>query len=594
VLTIRNEQFIDAARAVGLNSPQILSRHVLPNLMGTLVAMAALEMGRVLLLLGELGFVYVFVGGGRGGYSEASRTVAHYFDIPDWGAMLGTSWRWFRSYPWFPLAPATAFFVAIVGFNLFGYGLQRFIERGRFHPSGWSVLRFLVVVALILVGARTLVLGTGVEAQFADMASALDGERAMADVVALSDSSLEGDPNATAQYIAAQFRAAGLSPATPQGEYVQTYVASRGRVTDAPALEVVDENGEVQLSLDEGLSFDPWQAFNNQGTREAELLISANTNQVREKGVVLLVDPDQKLHRRWSGSPLYDGILRVVPDGRLGSQDQAPEFDMTSFGRVEMLPDFPNLLIGESAARQLLATAGLDLDELQDRAATGEELSINTGVQVRLNSGLVYEETEGYNVVGYIAGMDMGSRGERILVTAGFGRGYPGADENASGLAAMIEMARTLQEMEFIPKRTIAFAAFDDGGGFDFVTSPPLPTSRSEVWTTISLQGIAAGGEKLARSESGPGLARAFDQSARRVGARTEDWDNWRFFYITNGSRLSWGDPEPNSSYQGVAVTRIGDDLSGGPDDTAERLDMAELSEAAQAALHFVMVTSFR
>ena len=35
VMTIRNEQFIEAARAIGLNAPQILSRHVLPNLMSS-------------------------------------------------------------------------------------------------------------------------------------------------------------------------------------------------------------------------------------------------------------------------------------------------------------------------------------------------------------------------------------------------------------------------------------------------------------------------------------------------------------------------------------------------------------------------------
>ena len=254
VLTIRNEQYIEAARAVGLSSLEILSRHVLPNLMGTLVALAALEMGSVLLLLGEMGFVHVFVGGGRMVFSEVAREAYHFFDVPDWGAMLGTSWRWFRSYPWFPLAPATAFFISIVGFNLFGYGLQRFIERGRFHPSGWSVLRFLAVVALLLLGARALVMGAGVEAEFADMAREFNMERAMQDVAALSDPALVDDPSLAAEYIAAEFEAAGLSRTTTEGSYLNLYTVAKAEITAQPELEVLDAAGNTTLYLTEGLS----------------------------------------------------------------------------------------------------------------------------------------------------------------------------------------------------------------------------------------------------------------------------------------------------------------------------------------------------
>ena len=594
VMTIRHEQYIEAARAVGLSSPEILSRHVLPNLMGTLLALAALEMGSVLLLLGELGFVNVFIGGGRIGYSESVREAYHYFDIPDWGAMLGTSWRWFRSYPWFPMASAAAFFIAIFGFNLFGHGLQRFIERGRFHPSGWSVLRFLVVVALILVGARALVLGTGIEAQFADMAREFDVERAMEDVTALSGLDLQDQQATAAEYIAAQFAAAGLSPASREGNFVLPYTAARGRVTAAPALEVLDDSGQVQSQVSDGISFDPWQAFSSEGSQEAPLLVMANATFPRNNGVLLLLDPEQSIRQPWNSPLSFPGILRLVPDDRLYSRHTAPEFDLSSYGSIERLPDYPNLLIGESAARQLLAQAGLDLDELKEQEEKGEKILLNTGLQVRLSSGLIYEEAEGLNVVGYIAGMDAESRGERILVAATYGHGYPGADENASGVAVMLEMARTLQQMEFNPKQTIVFAALDDGGGYQFVSAPPLPTRRSEVWTTLILSGVGVGGSKLARVETSSGLARTFDQSAHQFGVRTEELDEWPFFVMTSGSRLAWNAPQVHKSYQALAVTRPGDERSGTPADTPERMAAEQLAEAGQVATHFVMLASFR
>ncbi|GAF72929.1 unnamed protein product, partial [marine sediment metagenome] len=278
VLTIRNRLYIMAARAVGLSSPSILSRHVLPNLLSTLLALAALEMGAVLLLLGELGFLHIFIGGGRTGFSWATFEVRHYFDVPDWGAMLGSSWRWFRSYPWFPMAPALAFFVAILGFNLFGYGLQRFIERGRFHPSGWSVVRFLLVVALLLLGARALLQNAGIEAQLARLARQFDVDRAWDDIAYLTQPELQGRPSGSdeatkaAAYIVSQFEQAGLTPVTRDESYFQNYIGTRGQVTAAPALEVLGADGKLQLRLTNGVSLDPWQAFNAEGSREAELV----------------------------------------------------------------------------------------------------------------------------------------------------------------------------------------------------------------------------------------------------------------------------------------------------------------------------------
>jgi ABC-type dipeptide/oligopeptide/nickel transport system permease subunit len=600
VLTIRNEQYIEAARAVGLSSPGILSRHVLPNLIGTLLALSALEMASVLLLLGELGFLSIFIGGGRFVFSEAAWDTYHSFDVPDWGAMLGTSWRWFSSYPWLPLAPAAAFFVAIVGFNLFGYGLQRFVERGRFHPSGWSVLRFFAVVALILVGARALMLGTGVEAQFANLVREFDDERTLADVRMLTQpepgqlSANSGGPSSSAQYIAAQFGEAGLSLTTPDGSYLHEYTLFRGRKTAEPVLEVLDAAGAVQLRLEEGISLDPWQAFDGEGSREAELLVAANASRLPPDAVVLALDPMEKFQRGWLATDRYEGILRLVSDDQIARPDLVPVFDTTSYGSAERLPAFPNLLVGASAASQILEQAGLELEKLRARGETGKEMVLHTDLRVRLTYGLVYEESRGTNVVGYIAGEDLESRGQRILVAANYDGDSSGADQNASGVAAMLEMARMLQEIEFFPKRTIVFAAFDDGGDFDFVIRPYLPTKRSDLWTTVIVDGIGAGEARLTRIEVGSGLARTFDQSARRFGVRTTDLDEWRFFFITNDSRLSWGDPRVHDSYQGLAVTRPGDDLSGTPADTLDHLNPEQLKEAAQAVLHFVMVLSYR
>jgi len=609
VLTIRNKLYVMAARAVGLSSLRILSRHVLPNLLATLLALAALEMGGALLLLGELGFVHVFVGGGRVAFSMATWETRHYFDVPDWGAMLGTSWRWFRSYPWFPLAPALAFFVAILGFNLFGYGLQRFVERGRFHPSGWSLIRFLLVVALILLGARSLLRSSSIEAQFARQAQEFEVDRAWEDVAYLAQPELEGrftgsaGGNKAADYIASQFEQAGLTPIMPDGSYFQSYTAFRGRVIAAPVLEVLGADGEPRLRLTDGVSFDPWQAFNAEGSKELELVVLGDGSRVTVLGLegegLLLLDPQEDLYLPWSGPVTYGAVIRMAPDDQLAPASQPPSFDRGRYLDIDSLPEFPNLLIGETAARQVLSQVGVELEELQETIEKQDVL--HTGLRIRLTYGLIYEEAPAKNVVGYIPGMDRGSRGERVLLAAAYtgpppqdGTVYPGADENCSGVAGMLETARLLHDLEWIPKRTVAFAAFDEGGGQYFAEHPVFPTSQSDVWTAVILHGVGAGQSRLARSEAGSGLAHAFDQSAHRFGGRTEELGQWRFFFVFNYSRLTWGDPSVHNSYQGLAVTRPGDERSGAPSDTLDHLDRQKLAQAGRAAAHYVMVISSR
>jgi len=256
----------------------------------------------------------------------------------------------------------------------------------------------------------------------------------------------------------------------PDGRCFQSYTAIRGQGTDAPALEVLDAGGEPRLRLSRDISLDPSQAFNAEGNTEAELVVIGNTKRtVMEAGILLMLDPEERLQMPWHVPPPYSAVLRLVPDDELAHNDQPPLLDRGRYLHIESLPSFPNLLIGESAARQLLAQAGVDLEELQAAMEAGEQVVLHTGLQVQLTYGLVYEEVPATNVVGYIPSLDMESRGERILVAATYtgsprwdGVVYPGADENASGVAVMLETARLLHDLELIPKRTVVFAAFDE------------------------------------------------------------------------------------------------------------------------------------
>ena len=129
VISIRPKLFIESAVATGARTLRIVSRHVLPILFSALVSIAALEMGAVLMLLGELGFISIFIGGGSRTSLVWLQTI-QYSDVPEWGAMLSDIRFLVRSYPWTGLYPMLAFFFAILSFNLFGEGIRRLVDEG--------------------------------------------------------------------------------------------------------------------------------------------------------------------------------------------------------------------------------------------------------------------------------------------------------------------------------------------------------------------------------------------------------------------------------------------------------------------------------
>ena len=599
VIAIREEEFIEGARAIGLSSLGILSRHVLPNLLSTMLAMASLEMGSALLLLGELGFMNVFIGGGNTIAGDVGTPTTIFAEIPDWGAMLGSTWRYFRSRPWLPGIPALAFFVSIFSFNLLGYGMQKFIDKGRFYPSGWSVLRFALISVVILFGAQFVLANTGPESEFKEKAEAFNTSRAWTDINFLSNPQLGGlEPgtsgaNLAASYIAQQFNALELTP-FPTGSYFQTFHAQHGRFSRDVVLEIIGPNGEVLQSITEGIDYDPFLPFNREATYTGQLMVRTGFTRYEglESGVFLMISTTESWTEPWT-EPW--GTIRILPDESFPDEIYPPPFS----GPISFLGDRPALIIKRSLATELLAEAGYNLEEMEQGSEDDGNVvyQFNTGLTVRITVGSSYEEIAGVNVVGYIPGSDVRIQTQRILVAVPYttpstraGGSYPGADENASGVAIMLEIIRTWQEQEFVPKRTVVFAAFDEVGGRNFIQSPILPTRDSDSWTAVILYGLGAGNDKLAHAEDGGGLGNAFDKSARKMGTRTEFLEYWPFFFAESGGR-GVGLPR-DDAYAGIAITRIGNEFSGTPLDNRDHLDPDLITEAGITLAHFLMSIS--
>ncbi|OYP47392.1 hypothetical protein CG709_03380 [Lachnotalea glycerini] len=111
VLSLKNEEFIYAARLGGNSNTRIMFVHVLPNLVGELIVNASIQIGSV--MLGFAGLSYLGLG----------------VQVPkaEWGSMVSEGLSYMQQAPWAVLAPGLALFLTVVIFNLFGEALSDYM-----------------------------------------------------------------------------------------------------------------------------------------------------------------------------------------------------------------------------------------------------------------------------------------------------------------------------------------------------------------------------------------------------------------------------------------------------------------------------------
>jgi peptide/nickel transport system permease protein len=116
VLSLRESDLVAAARCCGAGTTRILRRHVLPNVGGTVIALATLAVGH--LILAESTLSYLGVG--------APPPAA------SWGRMVAEGQPYMRGAPWLVIAPGVAVLATALGFSLLGDALRDLLDpRGR-------------------------------------------------------------------------------------------------------------------------------------------------------------------------------------------------------------------------------------------------------------------------------------------------------------------------------------------------------------------------------------------------------------------------------------------------------------------------------
>src|SRR5438874_11128749 len=361
----------------------------------------------------------------------------------------------------------------------------------------------------------------------------------------LANDLLEGRAPATrggriaAEYIAAQFEALGLKPAGANGSYFQP-IALVG-MTPPPtfawgklgvpadglgyrdAFVAWAERPEADISADGDVAFvgygiraPEWKWDDYKG---ADLLGKVVLMLVNDPGLLdatVCVGKILTYYGRWTYK-LEEAARQGAAGAILIHTTESATYPwdvVRGSWSVEQFkldqPQSPSLAfagwVTEASARAALAKAGLNLDSLSRAAARRDFRPVSTGLHAsaRIHSALRRVESE--NVVGRWPGTDARLGQEAVLITAhwdhkGIGpavRGdsiYNGAEDNASGVAAILGAAQAFTQVAPRPRRTLLFVATtaeESGllGSEAYVESPLVPLERTAAVLNLDVANV--------------------------------------------------------------------------------------------------------
>lgn len=115
-LSLKEREFVIAGRAIGVGTPRLFLKHLLPNMIGPIVVNASFGMAGVIMIESGLSFLGLGVP----------------VDVPSWGAMLDQGTQYLLVAPHLSIFPGIAIMLVVLGFNFLGDGLRdKLAPRGR-------------------------------------------------------------------------------------------------------------------------------------------------------------------------------------------------------------------------------------------------------------------------------------------------------------------------------------------------------------------------------------------------------------------------------------------------------------------------------
>jgi hypothetical protein len=412
----------------------------------------------------------------------------------------------------------------------------------------------------------------------------VDSDRLIEHIRFLSSDELKGRGNGTdglevaADYVARQFAAAGLQPAGDNGTWFQSFELVAGLTVGRENRLTIEHNG-TRASFTLGTSYYPLAAPANESptvpsTRLDTLpLVFAGYGlavpgagyddyariDVKGKAVLIFSHEPQERDRssRFNGTrPMPQTSLQAKAAlarsrgarALLVVSDPAHDVDEARYGIFSADPDaedhgIPVLRVRRDEMQPFIDAWGLDavarlIDrDLQPRSAPLAGATVDYVEHLARNRRIVR------NVVGLLPGSDAEKAAEAVVIGAHYdhvgvggrfsvapertGEIHNGADDNASGTAAIIEIARTVAGQRARFPRSLVFVAFageERGllGSAHYVTTPAIPIERTIAMLNLDMVGRSQGSVDVSGLEVSPSMEKDLEAAVEAAGGNLD------------------------------------------------------------------------
>jgi len=340
-------------------------------------------------------------------------------------------------------------------------------------------------------------------------AAMFDEEQALEHIAHLASDELAGRApgapggQAAGDYIAARFAEYGLQPAGDDGTYFQTFAVPYGQITQLPVLTITPPRGET-LTRTYAYRAD-YRALTGgyigAGSGAGQVVwlnecqhddYAALDLDIVGKIVMCRYTYDSYIYRQ-AIEHQVGGLLLLDREGRILTNRRPPHREIAWAPQT-----IPTYLITEDVARDLLVGADYTLDDLSLRFTA-------TPLSTTVSMAVVFEEqaeVEARNVLGFLPGADPNRSAEIVVIGAHYdhlgrepdGEIMSGANDNASGVATVLEIARLWQAQGYTPARSVLFAAWDGeeialSGARHYVEHPTRSLTRTVAMLNLDMVG---------------------------------------------------------------------------------------------------------
>jgi len=405
----------------------------------------------------------------------------------------------------------------------------------------WLATACLLILAMGAAAVDSVASRPAPSARQQTVSSSISAERITDHVKFLASDELKGrragtpDADKAAKYIADRFKEYGLAPAVSSGFLEPFSFVSGVKLGDANYLRVKAPEAEVNISL--GSEFMPL-AFSSSAPVQGPVVfagygISATELQyddykgIEPRGKIIMImrgSPDgDNPHGRFAdytapGREIEFKTLAARQKGAAGVIfiSDAASFKEDPLSRLRYDLNFldagiPAVALSREAASRILLAGGVKQpmpdDSAKKTAPVAAELG---GVGVQIKTDVIKINSTTSNVVGLIRGTDsqlaseyivigahydhLGLGGPESLAANPYGQIHHGADDNASGTAAVLELARVLASNRDLLKRSVIMASFsgeEEGllGSAAYTKKPPVPLASTVAMINMDMIG---------------------------------------------------------------------------------------------------------